>query len=68
MIDRVLQFAMKSEVRSQDTVFVVSSVAKTKLGRKRAWDFFKENKAEFIGRYYGGPLFPRLVKVRNSEI
>lgn len=63
MIDQVLQFAMSNEVRSQDTVFVVASVAMTKPGRESAWNFFKENKSVFLTRYKGGHLISRLVKV-----
>lgn len=63
MIEQVLQFAMSGEVRSQDTIFVVASVAMTKPGRDKAWNFFKENKTEFLERYKGGHLISRLVKV-----
>ena len=32
---------MSSDVRLQDTVFVISSVASSKIGRDLAWTFFK---------------------------
>lgn len=62
-ISRVLDFAMSGEVRSQDTVFVVASVAMTKPGRDKAWAFFRDNKSVFQERYDSGMLISRLVKV-----
>ncbi len=42
------------EVRSQDTVLVVSAVAANVRGRSLAWDFVKENWTEFDRRYGDG--------------
>lgn len=62
ILRKVLDFAMSDEVRSQDTVFVIISVAMTKLGRDLAWNFMKDNWQELINRYQGGFLLARLVK------
>ncbi|KAK3888299.1 hypothetical protein Pcinc_007638 [Petrolisthes cinctipes] len=62
LIQRVLQFAMSSEVRNQDTVFVIISVAMTAPGRSAAWAFFKKHYQELVDRYEGGYLVTRLIK------
>lgn len=62
LIQRVLQFAMSSEVRNQDTVFIIISVAQTAPGRTAAWEFFKNNHKELIIRYESGYLLTRLIK------
>ncbi|XP_046659626.1 LOW QUALITY PROTEIN: puromycin-sensitive aminopeptidase-like [Homalodisca vitripennis] len=67
LLRKVLDFAMSPDVRSQDTVFVIISVAMTKLGRDLAWNFIKDNWATFLKRYEGGGgLLGRLVK-RTTE-
>ncbi|KAL1129384.1 hypothetical protein AAG570_013911 [Ranatra chinensis] len=62
ILSKVLLFAMSDEVRSQDKVFVIISVAMTKVGRQLAWDFLKSNWDELLNRYEGGFLLARLVK------
>ena len=62
MLREVLTFAMSSEVRSQDTVFVISSVAGSRLGRDLAWDHFRDNFALLHDRLQGAFLLVRLVK------
>ncbi|CAH0398786.1 unnamed protein product [Chilo suppressalis] len=62
LLHRVLSFAVSEEVRSQDTVFVIVSVAVSKNGRDLAWQFFKDHWKEFMERYQGGFLLSRLVK------
>lgn len=62
LLARVLDFAVSDEVRAQDTVFVIVSVAVSKNGRDLAWQFFKEHWQEFMDRYQGGFLLARLVK------
>lgn len=62
LVLKVLAFAMSSEVRSQDTVFVISSVASSKVGRDLAWNYFKDNWDMFNERYKGAFLLVRLVK------
>ncbi|KAG8251429.1 hypothetical protein J6590_080223 [Homalodisca vitripennis] len=34
LLRKVLDFAMSSDIRSQDTIFVIISVAMTKMGRQ----------------------------------
>ncbi|GJQ68392.1 Psa [Trypoxylus dichotomus] len=67
LLSKVLEFAMSDEVRSQDTVFVIMSVAMTRVGRKLAWQFFKDNWKELINRYQGGFLLARLVKFTTEN-
>jgi puromycin-sensitive aminopeptidase len=62
LLRRVLDFSMSEEVRSQDTVFVIISVAMNPSGREIAWQFFREKYQELITRYNGGFLISRLVK------
>ncbi|KAK8732636.1 hypothetical protein OTU49_006856 [Cherax quadricarinatus] len=62
LIQRVLQFAMSNEVRNQDTIFVIISVAMTAPGRSAAWAFFKKHHQELVDRYEGGYLVTRLIK------
>ena len=66
-IARVLEFAMSNEVRAQDTVFVVASVAMTKPGRDKAWSFFRDNRNVFQERYNSGHLIARLVKLLTEN-
>ena len=62
MLREVLTLAMSSEVRSQDTVFVISSVASSRLGRDLAWNYFRDNWDLFNERFKGAFLLVRLVK------
>ncbi|XP_046969043.1 puromycin-sensitive aminopeptidase [Vanessa cardui] len=62
LLKRVLEFAVSDEVRAQDTVFVIVSVAVSRNGRDLAWQFFKDHWQEFMDRYQGGFLLARLVK------
>ncbi|XP_073947125.1 puromycin-sensitive aminopeptidase [Choristoneura fumiferana] len=62
LLNKVLEFAVSDEVRAQDTVFVIVSVAVSRNGRDLAWQFFKDHWQEFMDRYQGGFLLARLVK------
>ena len=56
-----------NEVRSQDTILVVSAVAGNRQGRDLAWDFIKANWAEFDKRYgSGGFAITRLVSITGA--
>lgn len=48
-------------MRSQDTVFVIISVALSKVGRELAWKYCKENWTKIQERF-SGYLLTRLVK------
>jgi puromycin-sensitive aminopeptidase len=43
LLKEVLNFAMSDEVRAQDAVFVIASVAMNPNGRDLTWNYFKEN-------------------------
>lgn len=62
LLQKVIQFAMSNEVRAQDAVFVIASVAINPLGRELSWTFFKENWKILFNQYQGGFLLTRLVK------
>lgn len=62
LLQKVIQFAMSSEVRAQDAVFVIASVAINPLGRDLSWAFFKKNWEILYNQYQGGFLLTRLVK------
>ena len=63
-LDRSLR---QEEVRSQDTVLVVVSLAGNQYGRDLAWQFIKDNWAEFDRRYgKGGFAITRLVAVAGG--
>ncbi|KAG8446884.1 hypothetical protein GDO86_014366 [Hymenochirus boettgeri] len=64
LIQKVLHFSLSEDVRSQDTVSVIGGVAGgSKLGRKCAWNFVKDNWEELYNRYQGGFLISRLIKL-----
>lgn len=62
LLQKVIQFAMSDEVRAQDSVFVIASVAINPAGRDLSWAFFKENWKILLNQYSGGFLLTRLVK------
>jgi puromycin-sensitive aminopeptidase len=62
LLKKVIDFAMSKEVRAQDAVFVISSVASNPKGRDLAWEFFKSNWKILFDKYEGGFLLSRLVK------
>jgi len=55
LMKQVLDFSISSEVRKQDTVFVLISVGMSKDGRELAWDFFKANFTHFKDNYPVSP-------------
>lgn len=67
LLSKVLELAMSDEVRSADTVFVVSSVAANFVGRDLAWQFYKDHQKEFAKRYDGGFLISHLVKSVSED-
>lgn len=62
LLQQVILFAMSDEVRAQDAVFVIASVAINPLGRDLSWTYFKENWKILLNQYQGGFLLTRLVK------
>ena len=63
ILQKVIAFSMcKEEVRAQDAVFVIASVAVNPKGRDLTWTFFKENWKILLDQYSGGFLLTRLVK------
>ena len=67
LLNDTLESALSSRVRSQDTITVVAGVAANPRGRLPAWEFVKNNWAEFDRRYGGGGFgLMRLVSIVNS--
>ncbi len=67
LLNETLERALSPRVRSQDTITVVAGVAANPAGREPAWDFVKNNWAEFDRRYGGGGFgLMRLVSICNS--
>ena len=67
LLNDTLERALSSRVRSQDTITVVAGVAANPVGREPAWEFVKNNWAEFDRRYGGGGFgLMRLVSIVNS--
>lgn len=62
MLERVLQFSLSDEVRSQDAVFVIVSVTRSYKGRLLAWQFVKKNYNLLTDRYKSGQTLARIVK------
>lgn len=62
ILRKVIAFAMSNEVRAQDSVFVIVSVAINPKGRDMTWNYFKENWKILLDRYEGGFLLSRLIK------
>jgi puromycin-sensitive aminopeptidase len=64
LLQETLERALSSDVRSQDTISVVGSVAFNLRGRDLAWEFVKSNWPEFDRRYGGGGFgLMRLVSI-----
>jgi puromycin-sensitive aminopeptidase len=62
LLQETLERALGTDVRSQDTIRVVVSVASNRHGRDLAWEFVKKNWDEFNRRYGdGGFALMRLV-------
>jgi puromycin-sensitive aminopeptidase len=66
LLQETLERALTSEVRSQDTITVISAVAANLRGREPAWNFVKNNWSELDRRYGGGGFgIMRLVSITN---
>ena len=67
LLDETLQRSLSEDVRVQDTISVVTSVAANRLGRDLAWQFLKSNWAEFDRRFsHGGFGLMRLVSLTSG--
>jgi puromycin-sensitive aminopeptidase len=67
LLQQTLERALGPDVRVQDTVAVVTSVAGNKHGRDLAWEFMKANWPELDRRYgKGGFAITRLVAITGS--
>ncbi|HEU0022699.1 MAG TPA: ERAP1-like C-terminal domain-containing protein, partial [Dehalococcoidia bacterium] len=67
LLQETLERSLTSEVRSQDTITVISAVAANIRGREPAWNFVKNNWAELDRRYGGGGFgIMRLVSITNQ--
>lgn len=46
-----ISLLFQNEVRAQDSVFVIVSVAMNPKGRDMTWEFFKSNSAKLLAQY-----------------
>lgn len=51
ILKKVIGFAMSDEVRSQDSIFVIVSVAMNPKGRELTWEYFQDNWKILLERY-----------------
>jgi len=64
LLNATLADTLSPKVRSQDSITLVAGVAANPKGRDLAWDFVKDNWAEFDRRYGGGGFgLMRLVSI-----
>ena len=67
LLERSLRLSLEPDVRTQDTITLVTSVAANRQGRDLAWEFVKDNWAEFDRRYGGGGFaIMRLVNITGG--
>jgi len=60
-IQRMLEYSLSADVRSQDAPSIIVSLSGSKPGVTMAWEFFKKNSDEFRRRYDNGPLISWLL-------
>ena len=69
LLQETLRRALSDDVRSQDTISVITSVAGNLRGRHLAWQFVKDNWEEFDRRYGGGGFgLMRLVSICSNFV
>ena len=69
LLQETLRRTLTDDVRSQDTISVVTSVAANLKGRQLAWQFVQDNWDEFDRRYgSGGFGLMRLVSVCGNFV
>ena len=69
LLQETLRRTLTGDVRSQDTITVVTAVAANLRGRQLAWQFVQDNWAEFDRRYgSGGFGLMRLVSVCSNFV
>jgi len=67
LLQRTLDLALSSEIRSQDAVSVVCAVARNWQGRELAWKFLQENWEKLSSMYKRGSLFDALIECVVSQ-
>jgi aminopeptidase N len=65
LLQRTLQFALSPEVRSQDSLILLSAVMRNPAGKKMAWDFVQSH-WEQINKVMGGYNTGGLVQTTGS--
>ena len=68
LVEKLLQFSLSEQVRSQDTPLAIISAATHPLGRTLAWKFVKKHWKTFLDRYHGGGLnlLARLIGITSG--
>ena len=68
LLAKALEMALSDQVRAQDSVYFMSSVAARRLGRDLAWQFFKDRFVMLNERYSGGFAASVLVKSFTTDL
>ncbi|RKP16781.1 aminopeptidase 2, partial [Rozella allomycis CSF55] len=70
LLQKTLQFALSDEIRSQDVVYPIGSVAGNPYGRLLAFKFLQDNWDALYKRYYGGSaaLLGRIVQACVQDL
>lgn len=62
LIEKTLDLCFSDDVRSQDTLYPLGSLACHKQGRQAVWQFFQKNLSVFLERYEKTTYLSNLVK------
>lgn len=60
---KVLDFAISPDVAPEDLPFLLTCVAKRKLGRLQAWNFFVQHRNELFRRYETNLSMKKMIMV-----
>jgi len=67
LLAKSLELALQPEVRSQDAVALICSVATNKFGRELAWQFVQKYWEKLYDKYQGPFLLSDLIKETVSH-
>ena len=68
LLRETLRRTLTDDVRSQDTISVITAVAANLKGRHLAWQFVQDNWGEFDRRYGSGRLRPDAAGIRLRKL
>ena len=65
LLKRTLDYAVGSEVRNQDAIFIIAAVMRNPDGRDLAWDFIKKHWSQ-VEKTFASSVGPQLVRATGS--